>query len=108
MQSVDIRFVNLRKPMDCNSGSGNLRATAFELDAVFRSRRGTRTLVTESHNSSSADRIPLEDELDRFAIPYSPENFTLEEQTLLRPFFSNLDRPVFVVQHLPEEVIGAL
>ena len=39
---------------------------------------------------------------------YFPEKFSAEEKKYLRPFFSNWDKQVFVVQHLPEEVIGAL
>ncbi len=52
--------------------------------------------------------LPAEEDLSRYAIPYTPEKFTKEEQTYLKPFFSNIDKPVFVAQHLPEEVIGAL
>ncbi len=55
-----------------------------------------------------ATPLPLNRDLERFAVPYFPENFTQEEQSYLRPFFSNVDKPAFVVQHLPEEVIGAL
>ncbi len=46
--------------------------------------------------------------LEKFAPPYTPETFTEEEKKYLKPFFSNLDKPVFVVKNLPEEVIGAL
>lgn len=46
--------------------------------------------------------------LERFAPPYTPENFTDEEIKYLKPFFSNFDKPVFTVRNLPEEVIGAL
>ncbi len=53
-------------------------------------------------------QAPLNENLDRFAPPYTPEKFTPEETKYLAPFFSNTDKPVFVVQHLPEEVIGAL
>src|SRR5438105_4810618 len=52
--------------------------------------------------------LPSEEDLSQFAIPYTPESFTKEEKQYLKPFFSNIDRPVFVAQHLPEEVIGAL
>lgn len=54
------------------------------------------------------DRLPVEEDLERFALPVSTERFTPAEQRYLRPFFSNLDQSVFVVRHLPEEVIGAL
>lgn len=47
-------------------------------------------------------------DLERFAPAFTPETFTDEEKKYLTPFFSNTDQPVFIVQHLPEEVIGAL
>ncbi len=37
-----------------------------------------------------------------------PEAFTAEEQTILAPYVTNLDQPVFALQHLPEEVIAVL
>src|SRR5256885_344415 len=39
---------------------------------------------------------------------YPVETFTAEEQALLRPHFTNLDRPVFALVNLPETVKGAL
>jgi thymidylate synthase ThyX len=39
---------------------------------------------------------------------YPREQFTSEEQRLLEPHFTNLDRPVFCVVDLPEVVKGAL
>ncbi len=54
------------------------------------------------------ETLPSEENLSRFAIPYTPEKFTKEEVNYLKPFFSNVDKPLFVAQHLPEEVIGAL
>ncbi len=36
------------------------------------------------------------------------EAFTEEERRLLEPFFSNMDKPVFVLRNLPEVVKGAL
>jgi thymidylate synthase ThyX len=36
------------------------------------------------------------------------EEFTEEERKMLQPFFSNLDKPVFVLINLPEVVKGAL
>ena len=40
--------------------------------------------------------------------PYVEETFTAEEQAILRPYFSNLDQPVFALVNLPEVVKGAL
>lgn len=54
------------------------------------------------------DRLPFEEDVERFAPPYSPEVFIEEELFYLKPFFSNTDRPVYVVKYLPEEVTGAL
>ncbi|HEX5714415.1 MAG TPA: FAD-dependent thymidylate synthase [Solirubrobacterales bacterium] len=39
---------------------------------------------------------------------YPVEQFTAEEQALLAPHFTNLDRPVFALVNLPETVKGAL
>jgi thymidylate synthase ThyX len=39
---------------------------------------------------------------------YPVEQFTPDEATVLRPYFTNLDRPVFGVVNLPEVVKGAL
>ena len=39
---------------------------------------------------------------------YIPEVFTEEEAAILRPYFSNLDGPVFALVNLPEVVKGAL
>ena len=36
------------------------------------------------------------------------EEFTQEEKELIRPFFTNLDKPVFALVNLPEVVKGAL
>jgi thymidylate synthase ThyX len=39
---------------------------------------------------------------------YAEERFSADEETILRPYFTNLDRPVFAVVNLPEVVKGAL
>jgi thymidylate synthase ThyX len=39
---------------------------------------------------------------------YPVESFTPEEQAVLRPHFTNLDRPVFCLVNLPETVKGAM
>ncbi len=63
----------------------------------------------------SADRkrydttnLPYNEDLSRYAPDYIPEIFTTEEQKYLKPFFSNIDKPVFVTYNLPEEVNAAL
>ena len=40
--------------------------------------------------------------------PYAVEQFTAEEQDVLRRYVTNLDRPVFALVNLPEVVKGAL
>ncbi len=39
---------------------------------------------------------------------YSAEEFTADEEAILRRYFTNLDRPVFALVNLPEVVKGAL
>ena len=39
---------------------------------------------------------------------YAPEHFTDDEAAVLKPYFSNLDGPVFALVNLPEVVKGAL
>jgi len=41
-------------------------------------------------------------------VRYPVEQFTPEEEAILRPHFTNLDRPVFALVNLPETVKGAL
>lgn len=59
-------------------------------------------------NRHKIEVLPYEENVERFAPPYTPEVFTEEESFYLQPFFSNADRPVYAVANLPEEVIGAL
>src|ERR1044072_1551057 len=39
---------------------------------------------------------------------YAPEHFTGDEAATLRPYFTNLDGPLFALTNLPEVVKGAL
>ncbi|HAP75454.1 MAG TPA: thymidylate synthase, partial [Acidimicrobiaceae bacterium] len=39
---------------------------------------------------------------------YVPEEFTADEEDILRRYFTNLDGPVFALVNLPEVVKGAL
>lgn len=52
--------------------------------------------------------LPIHENLEKFAPSYDADNFTRQEKKLLSPFFSNLDKPVFIIKNLPEEMIGAL
>ncbi len=49
-----------------------------------------------------------EDNLKKFAPLFAELNLTPEEQYQIEPFFTNLERSVFVVPFLPPEMIGAL
>jgi thymidylate synthase ThyX len=40
--------------------------------------------------------------------PFATETFTSDEADILRPYFTNLDQPVFALVNLPEVVKGAL
>ncbi len=44
----------------------------------------------------------------RFAFPYKPENFSSKERKILLNFFTNIDKPVFAIYNLPQEVVGAM
>lgn len=56
----------------------------------------------------STEPLPINENLDIYAPKYSPENFTDNEKKFLGPFFTNIDKQIYVVKNLPEEVIGAL
>ena len=43
-----------------------------------------------------------------FPFPYSPETFTKKEKDILLNFFTNIDKPVFGIYNLPQEVVGAM
>ncbi len=45
---------------------------------------------------------------DRSSMLYAVEQFSADEQDILRPYFTNLDQPVFALVNLPEVVKGAL
>ena len=62
---------------------------------------------------SAPDRMqsPRDVDLHRYHQPsmlYAPEQFTDDEAATLRPYFTNLDGPVFALINLPEVVKGAL
>ncbi len=64
--------------------------------------------MTKSKRIYKFDKLPYEADLSKYAPPYTPEDFTPEEKLYLKPFFSNVDKPIFVIKNLPEEVAGAL
>ena len=65
-------------------------------------------MPTNIEKRYEASPLPSDEDVERFAIPYNKEEFSEEQQLYLSPFFTNLDRPAFVVINLPEEVKGAL
>lgn len=44
----------------------------------------------------------------KFPFPYSSEDFTKKEKNILSNFFTNVDKPVFGIYNLPQEVVGAM
>jgi len=64
-------------------------------------------MVAKERDYSTED-LPFNENLERFAPSYTLEVFTDEEKLYLKPFFSNLDKPVFITYNLPEEVNAAL
>lgn len=44
----------------------------------------------------------------KFAYPYKPEQFSKKEKEVLSNFFTNIDKPVFAIYNLPQEVVGAM
>lgn len=45
---------------------------------------------------------------NKFPFPYTPEKFTKKETEILLNFFTNVDKPVFAIYNLPQEVVGAM
>ena len=43
-----------------------------------------------------------------FPFPCTPEDFSEEEKAVLSRFFTNVDRPVFAIKNLSQEVVGAM
>jgi len=67
----------------------------------FFARRNV-TLPNLSRNLCGRDN-----DMTDFTPPFSPESYSDEDRTLLAPFFTNLDRSVYVPLMLPPELIGA-
>jgi len=44
----------------------------------------------------------------KFPFPYKSEIYTPKEQKILSNFFTNIDKPVFAIYNLPQEVVGAM
>lgn len=69
---------------------------------------GVQDKLMAKKRNYNTSKLPLEGDLSKFALPHTPEKFSKNEASYLRPFFSNIDRPIFAIHGLPEEVIGAL
>lgn len=50
----------------------------------------------------------MENRLEQFAPPFSPDSYSEEDREHLAPFFTNLERPVYVPLIFAPELIGAL
>jgi thymidylate synthase ThyX len=61
-----------------------------------------------SERRYNTESLPLTENLEKFAVPYMPEKFAREEKEYLKPFFTNVDKPIFAAHNLPEEVLGAI
>ncbi len=58
---------------------------------------------------TSNTTLPVQADLQAYyPVSFEPDVFTKEERFLLNPFFTNLDKPVFVLQNLPTEIAAAL
>ena len=82
------------------SGPTTETADLAKIPAVFR------------HSASRIAKVPAEgpycEHVSSLVPTYVAEQFTEEEQVVLRRYFSNLDGPVFALVNLPEVVKGAL
>ena len=56
----------------------------------------------------NVNHLPVDEDLSKFAVPYTPEKFTTKEKKVLLSFFTNWDKPVFAIYNLPQEVVGAM
>src|SRR3954468_24830484 len=72
-----------------------------------RSRCSPQLPLSSSGDRSSGETIPHW-HYDGSLVRYPVEECTEEEQRLLTPHFTNLDRPVFALVNLPETIKGAL
>ena len=63
------------------------------------------TAETEKETRLLSERLSLPRE---FPFPYTPEDFSDEERVVLSRFFTNVDKPVFAIKNLPQEVVGAM
>ena len=64
--------------------------------------------VPSAFPSSTAEVGRRAADYDHAPVRYPVESFTADEEAVLRPHFTNLDRPAFCLANLPETVKGAL
>lgn len=65
-------------------------------------------MLRQSEKNYDLSKLPIQENLDFAAPIYTPEVFSPEEEEILKPFFTNIDKPVFASRNLPEEVVAAL
>lgn len=63
------------------------------------------TIEALKNSGFTSERLSIPKE---YPFPYEPEDFSQEEEGVLFRFFTNVDRPVFAIKNLPQEVVGAL
>ena len=90
-----------RRPLRCWC---DLERSIWVREAAVGPPRAIAGTVAAAHRYS-AD--PCATEAEAVGV-YPVEQFTDDEEAVLRPYFTNLDRPVFGVVNLPEVVKGAL
>ena len=83
----------------CRVGHGAARSRA-------RCRRRSRLRIAARRGSAGRRRAARR--YHRHPMQYVAERFTDDEAAILRPYFTNLDGPVFALVNLPEVVKGAL
>src|SRR5688572_22724722 len=69
------------------------------------SSRGSVLVATDPLTGSPS---PIAESRNLAPVLYTAEEFTPDEQAVLRRYFTNLDQPVFALVNLPEVVKGAL
>lgn len=52
--------------------------------------------------------LPINADIEKYRVPYTPEQWTDAERYYLECFWTNLDRPVFCAKNLPSEIPAAL
>src|SRR5215212_4963867 len=107
----------IHTPEPTRPALGHPAVVARDFDAAIRGLRDAGFEVEDADELWGERRsfavMPGGQRVEVMAAPpasvrYAVEKFTPDEEALLRPHFTNLDRPVFCLVNLPETVKGAL